>query len=111
MIPLMTASQPHSPTRSSGGRSPNSPNQSKPRARRPKKKNSNPASSPKKPRTEIRMGGFRTRRVPPTSPNSGRLGPAGFGGYHPRIEQERRFRRRRVRVESDDAAFDASRQH
>src|SRR4029079_10563127 len=65
MTPLITASQPHSPTCSTAGRSPNSPNQSKPMARRPKKKNSNPASSPKKPMTETRIGGFRTRRVPP----------------------------------------------
>src|SRR4051794_36340168 len=59
-MPVASASQPQSPMSSYSGRSPNAPNQSKPSTLKPKKRKLNPASPAKKPRTEMRMGGFFT---------------------------------------------------
>src|SRR5690349_10075448 len=72
-IPAMIASQPQMPTDSTDGMSPNAPNQSNPRTRRPQNRYPNPASAEKNPMTETRTGGFRTN-VPPSVGTAGSWG-------------------------------------
>ena len=63
-MPVAIESQPHSPTFSKTGRSPRTPNQSKPSTRSPKNRKAKPARAANIPMIEMRMGGFFTS-IPP----------------------------------------------